>query len=137
MTAFLQSRDLLEAKSKAVCLAHMVISEKEQAVVVGSTPDERTTNNATECSGFGPILSFDFQMKNQFSNSRFKSDMTSLQQQINNQHQQQQQQMEDQHQQQQQQQQNLMQAVSMGHVRNNICRKCALILISSEHFDPK
>ena len=132
MTAFLQSRDLLEAKSKAVCLAHMVISEKEQAVVVGSTPDERTTNNATKCSGFRPILNFDFQMKNQFSNSRFKSDMTSLQQQINNQHQQQQQQMEDQHQQQQQQQQqSLMQAVSMGQVRNTICRKCALILITS------
>ena len=108
----------------------MVISEKEQAVVVGSTPDERTANNATECIGFRPILNFDFQMKNQFSNSRFKSDMTSLQQQINNQHQQQQQQMEDQHQQ-QQQQQNLMQAVSMGQVRMSICRNCALILIAS------
>ena len=110
----------------------MVISEKEQAVVVGSTPDERTANNATECIGFRPILNFDFQMKNQFSNSRFKSDMTSLQQQINNQHQQQQQQMEDQHQhQQQQQQQSLMQAVSMGQVRNSICRKCVLMLITS------
>jgi hypothetical protein len=53
-------------------------------------------------------------MKNQYSVSGFKSEMSTIQQQINNinNQQQQQQQLDDQ----QQQQQNMMQAVSMGQV---------------------
>ncbi len=70
-------------------------------------------------------------MKNQYSVSGFKSEMSTIQQQINNinNQQQQQQQLDDQ----QQQQQNMMQAVSMGQViifqqsgwrRGAPCSKC-------------